>query len=301
MSVPAVAIRARLSVVERVSAYVALTKPRIIELLLITTLPTMILAERGLPGVWLMVATLLGGALAAGGANAINMYVDRDIDKLMHRTAKRPLVTGVIAPRNALIFAITLEIVAFVELWAWVNLLSAVLAVSATLFYVFIYTLWLKRTSKQNIVIGGAAGAMPVLVGWAAVTNSLAWAPVVLFGVIFLWTPPHFWALAVKDKDDYEAAHVPMMPVVATFRRTATEIIAYTVAMVALTLVLAPVAHLGAVYVVSAAVLGFGFVVMAVRLWIQATPKASMQLFSYSITYLTLLFVMMAVDVFVHH
>ena len=301
MSVPAVAIRARLSVVERVSAYVALTKPRIIELLLITTLPTMILAERGLPGVWLMVATLLGGALAAGGANAINMYVDRDIDKLMHRTAKRPLVTGVIAPRNALIFAISLEIVAFVELWAWVNLLSAVLAVSATLFYVFIYTLWLKRTSKQNIVIGGAAGAMPVLVGWAAVTNSLAWAPVVLFGVIFLWTPPHFWALAVKYKDDYEAAHVPMMPVVATFRRTATEIIAYTVAMVALTLVLAPVAHLGAVYVVSAAVLGFGFVVMAVRLWIQATPKASMQLFSYSITYLTLLFVMMAVDVFVHH
>jgi len=301
MSVPAVAIRARLSVVERVSAYVALTKPRIIELLLITTLPTMILAERGLPGVWLMVATLLGGALAAGGANAINMYVDRDIDKLMHRTAKRPLVTGVIAPRNALIFAITLEIVAFVELWAWVNLLSAVLAVSATLFYVFVYTLWLKRTSKQNIVIGGAAGAMPVLVGWAAVTNSLAWAPLVLFGVIFLWTPPHFWALAVKYKDDYEAAHVPMMPVVATFRRTATEIIAYTVAMVALTLVLAPVAHLGAVYVVSAAVLGFGFVVMAVRLWIQATPKASMQLFSYSITYLTLLFVMMAVDVFVHH
>jgi len=301
MSVPAVAIRARLSVMERVSAYVALTKPRIIELLLITTLPTMILAERGLPGVWLMVATLLGGALAAGGANAINMYVDRDIDKLMHRTAKRPLVTGVIAPRNALIFAITLEIVAFVELWAWVNLLSAVLAVSATLFYVFIYTLWLKRTSKQNIVIGGAAGAMPVLVGWAAVTNSLAWAPLVLFGVIFLWTPPHFWALAVKYKDDYEAAHVPMMPVVATFRRTATEIIAYTVAMVALTLVLAPVAHLGAVYVVSAAVLGFGFVVMAVRLWIQATPKASMQLFSYSITYLTLLFVMMAVDVFVHH
>jgi len=301
MSVPAVAIRARLSVVERVSAYVALTKPRIIELLLITTLPTMILAERGLPGVWLMVATLLGGALAAGGANAINMYVDRDIDKLMHRTAKRPLVTGVIAPRNALIFAITLEIVAFVELWAWVNLLSAVLAVSATLFYVFVYTLWLKRTSKQNIVIGGAAGAMPVLVGWAAVTNSLAWAPLVLFGVIFLWTPPHFWALAVKYKDDYEAAHVPMMPVVATFRRTATEIIAYTVAMVALTLVLAPVAHLGAVYVVSAAVLGLGFVVMAVRLWIQATPKASMQLFSYSITYLTLLFVMMAVDVFVHH
>jgi protoheme IX farnesyltransferase len=297
MSVPAVAIPVRLTAVSRVSAYVALTKPRIIELLLITTLPTMILAQGGLPGVWLMVATLLGGTLAAGGANAINMYVDRDIDKLMHRTAKRPLVTGVIAPRNALIFAVTLEVVAFVELWAWVNMLSAVLAVSATLFYVFVYTLWLKRTSKQNIVIGGAAGAMPVLVGWAAVTNSLAWAPVVLFGVIFMWTPPHFWALAFKYKDDYEAANVPMMPVVATFRRTATEILVYTVIMVGLTLALAPVAHLGVVYIVSAAVLGTGFIVMAVRLWMQATPKASMQLFSYSITYLTLLFVMMAVDV----
>ena len=183
----------------------ALTKPRIIELLLITTLPTMIVAQRGLPPVWLMVATLLGGALAAGGANAINMVVDRDIDKLMHRTRNRPLVTGAITPRNALIFAIALEVVAFVELWAWVNLLSAVLAVSATLFYVFVYTLWLKRTSSQNIVIGGAAGAVPVLVGWAAVTDSLAWTPVVLFAIIFVWTPPHFWALAVKYKDDYQA------------------------------------------------------------------------------------------------
>jgi protoheme IX farnesyltransferase len=299
MSVPAVAIQARLSIFERVSAYVALTKPRIIELLLITTLPTMILAQGGMPGVWLMIATLLGGTLAAGGANAINMYVDRDIDKLMHRTAKRPLVTGVIAPRNALVFAVTLEVVAFVELWAWVNLLSATLAVSATLFYVFIYTLWLKRTSKQNIVIGGAAGAMPVLVGWAAVTNTLAWTPIVLFAVIFMWTPPHFWALAFKYKDDYEAAHVPMMPVVATFRRTAFEILVYTVIMVGFTLLLAPVAHLGALYVVSAALLGIGFVAMAVRLWMQATPKASMQLFSYSITYLTLLFIVMAVDVFV--
>ncbi len=301
MSIPAVVIPARTSVLSRVSAYVALTKPRIIELLLITTLPTMILAKGGLPDVWLMIATLVGGALAAGGANAINMYVDRDIDKLMHRTAKRPLVTGAVTPRSALVFAVTLEIVAFVELWAWVNLLSAVLAVSATLFYVFIYTLWLKRTSKQNIVIGGAAGAMPVLVGWAAVTDSLAWAPVILFAVIFLWTPPHFWALAFKYKDDYKAAHVPMMPVVATFRRTAFEILAYTVAMVAATFALAPVAHLGTLYVVSAAVLGAGFIALAVRLWVQATPKASMQLFSYSITYLTLLFVLMAVDVFIQH
>ena len=301
MSVQAVAIPVRQSVLARVSAYVALTKPRIIELLLITTLPTMILAKGGMPDVWLMIATLLGGTLAAGGANAINMYVDRDIDKLMHRTAKRPLVTGVIAPRNALIFAITLEVVAFVELWAWVNLLSAVLAVSATLFYVFIYTLWLKRTSKQNIVIGGAAGAMPVLVGWAAVTDSLAWTPIVLFAVIFMWTPPHFWALAFKYKDDYEAAHVPMMPVVATFRRTAIEILVYTVIMVGCTLLLAPVAHLGLLYVVSAALLGAGFIALAIRLWVLATPKASMQLFSYSITYLTLLFCIMAVDVFAQH
>ena len=301
MSAPAVVLPGRLSVATRVSAYVALTKPRIIELLLITTLPTMILAKGGLPDVWLMIATLLGGALAAGGANAINMYVDRDIDKLMHRTARRPLVTGVIAPRNALIFAVTLEVVAFVELWAWVNLLSAVLAVSATLFYVFVYTLWLKRTSKQNIVIGGAAGAMPVLVGWAAVTDTLAWTPIVLFAVIFVWTPPHFWALAFKYKDDYEAAHVPMLPVVATFRRTATEIFVYSVIMVGLTLLLAPVAHLGSFYLASAALLGLGFVAMSVRMWMLATPKASMQLFSYSITYLTLLFVMMAVDVFVHH
>jgi protoheme IX farnesyltransferase len=299
MSLPAVAIPGRLSVPMRVAAYVALTKPRIIELLLITTLPTMILAQKGMPGVWLMTATLLGGALAAGGANAINMFVDRDIDKLMHRTAKRPLVTGVISPRNALIFAVTLEVVAFVELWAWVNLLSAALAVSATLFYVFVYTLWLKRTSKQNIVIGGAAGAMPVLVGWAAVTNSLAWTPIVLFAVIFTWTPPHFWALAFKYKDDYEAANVPMMPVVATFRRTAIEILVYTLIMVGFTLLLAPVAHLGAIYLVSAALLGIGFIAMSVRLWMQATPKASMQLFSYSITYLTLLFLVMAVDVFV--
>jgi len=280
---------------------VALTKPRIIELLLITTLPTMIVAQRGLPPVWLMAATLLGGALAAGGANAINMFVDRDIDKLMHRTAKRPLVTGAVTPRNALIFAVTLEVVAFVELWGWVNLLSAVLAISATLFYVFVYTLWLKRTSSQNIVIGGAAGAVPVLVGWAAVTDSLSWTPVVMFAIIFVWTPPHFWALAVKYKDDYQAASVPMLPAVATFRRTAREILVYSVILVGVSLLLAAVAKLGVLYVVGASVLGAVFIVMAVRLWRRATPKAAMQLFSYSITYLTLLFVVMAVDIFVKH
>ena len=178
-----------------IGAYVALTKPRIIELLLVTTLPTMVVAQRGLPPVWLMAATLAGGALAAGGANAINMVVDRDIDQVMNRTKNRPLVTGAMTPAAALVFALSLEVAAFVELWLAVNLLSAVLAVSATLFYVFVYTLWLKRRSSQNIVIGGAAGAVPVLVGWAAVTDSLAWAPVVMFAIIFIWTPPHFWSL----------------------------------------------------------------------------------------------------------
>ncbi len=301
MAISSVVLPRRTTAAARVGAYVALTKPRIIELLLITTLPTMIVAQRGLPPVLLMAATLLGGALAAGGANAINMFVDRDIDKLMHRTSKRPLVTGAVSPRNALVFAITLEVLAFVELWAWVNLLSAVLAISATLFYVFVYTLWLKRTSSQNIVIGGAAGAVPVLVGWAAVTNSLSWTPVVMFAIIFVWTPPHFWALAVKYKDDYQAAHVPMLPAVATFKRTAREILVYSVILVAVSLVLAGVAHLGAVYVVSASVLGVAFIAAAVRLLVRATPKAAMQLFSYSITYLTLLFVAMAVDIFTKH
>src|SRR3954469_1803431 len=226
----------------RAAAYVALTKPRIIELLLITTLPTMVVAQRGLPSGWLMLATLIGGALAAGGANAINMYVDRDIDALMKRTANRPLVTGELEPRAALVFAVTLEVVAFIELWQWVNLLSAVLAVSATFFYVFVYTLWLKRSSSQNIVIGGAAGAVPVLVGWSAVTNSLGWAPVVLFAIIFVWTPPHFWALAFKYRDDYSAAGVPMLPSVAGFAHTARQIVIYTVALWATSLVFAPVA-----------------------------------------------------------
>jgi protoheme IX farnesyltransferase len=284
-----------------VGAYVALTKPRIIELLLVTTLPTMIVARRGIPSVALMAATLVGGTLAAGGANAINMFVDRDIDKVMHRTRNRPLVTGAMAPRNALIFAVSLEVLAFAELWAWVNLLSAVLAVSATLFYVFVYTLWLKRRSSQNIVIGGAAGAVPVLVGWAAVTDHLAWSPVVLFAIIFVWTPPHFWALAFKYKEDYQAAEVPMLPAVATFARTAREILVYSVLLVGVTLLLAPVASLGVIYVASASLLGLVFVGLAARLRWRATPKAAMQLFSYSITYLTLLFVLMAVDILTKH
>src|SRR6516165_6830519 len=217
---------------QTIGAYVALTKPRIIELLLITTLPTMVVAQRGLPPVWLMAATLVGGALAAGGANAINMYVDRDIDRVMKRTKNRPLVTGAMTPAAALVFALALEVAAFVELWLAVNLLSAVLAISATLFYVFVYTLWLKRRFSQNIVIGGAAGAVPVLVGWAAVTNSLAWPPVVMFAIIFIWTPPHFWSLAVRYKEDYREAHVPMLPAVAPLRRTTAEILVYTAVLV---------------------------------------------------------------------
>jgi protoheme IX farnesyltransferase len=288
----------------RIGAYVALTKPRIVELLLVTTLPTMVVAQRGLPRLWLIVATLVGGSLAAGGANAVNMYVDRDIDRVMRRTQNRPLVTGSVTPAAALTFACALEVAAFFELWRFVNLLSAVLALSATAFYVGVYTLWLKRRSSQNIVVGGAAGAVPVLVGWAAVTGSLAWPPVILFAVIFLWTPPHFWALAVRYRDDYEAAHVPMLPVVASPVRIARNVFAYTVALVAVTIAFAPVAHMGLTYVVVAAVGGAAYLALAARLWVLAHRSSpiegeAMRLFGYSITYLTLLFASMALDVFV--
>ena len=283
----------------RVAGYVALTKPRIIELLLVTTVPTMFVAEQGVPSVWLMVATVLGGTFAAAGANATNMVVDADIDALMDRTKNRPLVTGVSSPRNALVFAITLEVVAFTWLVAFVNLLSAVLAVSATLFYVFVYTLWLKRTSTQNIVIGGAAGAVPVLVGWSAVTNSLGWAPIVLFLVIFYWTPPHFWALAIRYRDDYAKAEVPMLPVVASLETTARRILFYTVILVALTLVFAPVAGMGAIYLASALALGAVFTALALSLKRDPSEGTAMRLFTYSITYITLLFGAIVVDVVV--
>ncbi|MAU02682.1 MAG: heme o synthase [Actinomycetota bacterium] len=288
-----------LSLRARVAGYVALTKPRIIELLLVTTVPTMFVAEQGVPSVWLMVATVLGGTFAAGGANATNMVVDADIDALMERTKDRPLVTGVVSPRNALVFAITLEVVAFAWLVAFVNLLSAVLAVSATLFYVFVYTLWLKRTSTQNIVIGGAAGAVPVLVGWSAVTNSLGWAPIVLFLVIFYWTPPHFWALAIRYRDDYAKAEVPMLPVVASLETTARRILFYTVILVALTLVFAPVADMGAIYLASALALGAVFTAFALSLRRDPSEGTAMRLFTYSITYVTLLFGAIVVDVVV--
>jgi len=286
----------------RLAGFVALTKPRIVELLLVTTLPTMVVAARGWPPAGLVLATLLGGSLAAGGANAINMYVDRDIDAVMHRTRNRPLVTGVVQPAAALRFAVALEVVAFAELWALVNLLSAALAVSATLFYVFVYSLWLKRSTRQNIVIGGAAGAVPVLVGWAAVRNGLGLAPLVLFAIIFVWTPPHFWALAVKYREDYAAADVPMLPAVASLAVTARQIVLYTVALWACSLVFAPVAGLGDLYLAAAVVLGAIFLFYALQLKREQTVQRAMRLFGYSITYITLLFSAMAADqLLMHH
>jgi len=279
--------------------YVALMKLRVVELLLITTVPTMVLAEGGWPSFSLILITLVGGTLAAGGANAINMYIDRDIDGLMERTKNRPLVTGLIAPRNALVFAVALEIVAFAVLWAGTNLLAACLCMSATLFYVFVYSIWLKRTSKQNIVVGGAAGAVPVLVGWAAVTNSLAWEPWLLFLVIFLWTPPHFWALAIRHSDEYRAAGVPMLPVVESEKKVASAMTTYCAATVVASLALIWVADLGPVYAVTAAVLGALFLGGTIALGRSPSAAGSMRLFSFSITYLSVLFVALTVDVLV--
>ena len=251
-AVPEVPVLGRIGVKRKTLAYVALMKPRIIELLLVTTVPVQVVAARGLPSGWLVLWTVLGGTLAAGGANAINMYVDRDIDAVMDRTQQRPLVTGAVTPRAALTFAVLIEAVAFVWLWVLVNPLSAVLGLSACLFYVFVYTLWLKRSSSQNIVIGGAAGAIPVLIGWSSVTDSaratFGWAPVLLFALMFVWTPPHFWALAIKYKDDYARAEVPMLPVVATHRQTTVQIVAYTVLVWALSLAFGAAAGLGLLY-----------------------------------------------------
>ena len=282
---------------EQIVGYIALTKPQIIELLLVTTVPPMFVAAGTVPGAWLMVATVVGGAFAAGGANAINMFIDRDIDQLMERTKGRPLVTGVISPKNALIFALTLELVAFIWLWQFVNFLSAVLAISACLFYVFIYSLWLKRTYSLNVVIGGAAGAVPVLVGWAAVTNSLSWSPLILFLIIFFWTPPHTWALMIKYRDDYSNASVPMLPSVESLAVVANQIILYTIVQVALTIVFAFVADMGIFYLVSAIVLGAAFGALALTVKRDLSERSAMRLFSFSIVYITLLFGAITLDV----
>ena len=280
----------------RLRVYIALMKPRIIELLLVTTVPTMVLAERGLPSAWLVVATLVGGTLAAGSANAINNWADRDIDVVMHRTAHRPLARHEVSPLHALRFGIVLGVVAAAVLAAAVNVLSAALAVLAILFYVFIYTLGLKRRTSQNIVIGGAAGAFPVLIGWSAVTGTLALPAWILFGIVFAWTPPHFWALAMRYREDYARAGVPMLPVVASTRATTLQILGYTAVMVSLTLMLGPVAGLGLLYLIAALGLGAWFLGSTWRLVRQPTDEQAMRVFRVSISYLGLVFAAMAVD-----
>jgi protoheme IX farnesyltransferase len=292
----AVALQPDRGFAARLRGYIALTKPRIISLLLITTVPAMILAEQGLPSFWLMAATVIGGSLAAGGANAINCVIDRDIDALMHRTAGRPLPMGVIDPRAALVFALALEAAAFALLWATSNVLAATLALTATAFYVFIYTLWLKRTSPQNIVIGGAAGAFPPLVGWAAVTGGLALEPIILFAIVFVWTPPHFWALAIKYREDYGRADVPMLPVVATLESTTRQIFWYAVALVPVSLSLLATGSVSWLYGSAAVILAVMFVTRTWALRANPTPAAAMSVFKASIYYLALLFVAVAAD-----
>ena len=280
------------------AAYVALTKPRIIELLLVTTVPTMVLAARGWPGWGVTAATLVGGSLAAGSANALNCWWDRDIDVVMKRTSRRPLAQHTVTPTAALVFGLVLGVLATVELAVTTNLLSALLADAAIAFYVCVYTMLLKRRTSQNIVWGGAAGCMPVLIGWSAVTNSLSWAAVVLFAVIFFWTPPHFWALAMRFKDDYARADVPMLPVVATPQVVARRMVAYSWAMVATSALLA-LDGSGPVYAVSAVLLGAVFLREAhvlERRVRSGAPYNPMRLFHWSITYLALLFLAVAVD-----
>lgn len=286
--------------------YLALMKLRIIELLLITTVPTMFLAARGIPPLGLVAATLVGGTLSAGAANTLNCVIDRDIDAMMNRTATRPLVTGTVSTRAAVVFGIVLAVVSTLVLGVFVNWLSAGLALTAFGFYVGIYSVVLKRRTPQNIVWGGAAGCMPVLIGWSAVTNTVSWAAVVLFLVIFFWTPPHYWPLSMKFKDDYQAARVPMLPVVAPFVAVSRRILGYSWAMVAVSLALVPVARVGWVYAAGAVLSGAVFLAEAHRLHhhaVAGSPQAQlrpMRLFHLSISYLTVLFVAVAVDPLVY-
>jgi len=281
---------------ETTAAYFQLTKPRIIVLLLITTVPAMMLAQRGVPSLWLILATLLGGTIAAGSANAINCYLDRDIDEVMRRTRKRPLPAHLISPEHGLRFGFVLGAISFLFLSISVNVLAASLALSAIAFYVFVYTMWLKRTSTQNIVIGGAAGAVPALVGWAAVTGTVGLPAWVLFAIVFVWTPPHFWALAMRYSGDYAAAGIPMLPVVRGPEETRRQILLYSLVLFATSLVLVPAAHMGAVYIVTAVILGGMFVYRALKLWRGSNPAESMRLFKFSILYLALLFAAVAAD-----
>lgn len=287
----------------KAKAYLALTKPRVIELLLITTVPTMILAQHGLPNLWLVLATLLGGALSAGSANSFNCYLDADIDKIMGRTKNRPLVTGELSKREAYIFAWVIGAASVLWLGLLVNWLAAMLSLAAILFYVLVYTMLLKRRTPQNIVWGGAAGAMPVLIGWAAVTNSVDPAAWMLFLVIFLWTPPHYWPLSMRYREDYKAAGVPMLPVVRSNSVVAIQIVLYTWAMVVSSLLLIPLGSMGWIYTTVAVATGIWFIVEAYRLYAQRNEKEiknPMRLFHGSISYLTLLFVAVAIDPLLH-
>ena len=297
--------QATTSFADRIGAYVALTKPRIIELLLLTTVPVMFLAGRDVPSLALVVYTVFGGALSAGSANALNCVLDADIDQKMRRTARRPLPRHRVPTRNALVFGLVLGVVSTVFLWELVNPLSAVLALAANVFYVIGYTMLLKRRTAQNIVWGGAAGCFPALIGWTAVTNELAWAPVVLFLVVFFWTPPHFWALAMRYREDYAAADVPMLPSLVSSREVGKQIVNYSWVMVLTSLVLWPVAGTGWFYPSVAIVLGIIFLVEAYELRSRARDTEDlsiikpMRLFHLSNAYLALLFVAAAADPFI--
>ena len=281
----------------RVRSYVALMKLRVVELLLVTTVPAMMLAERGMPSIWLIIVTLVAGTLAAGSANTINCYVDRDIDQVMGRTRRRPLVQQTVAPARALVFGIVLGIVSTLLFAFFANWQAALLTDAAIAFYVFVYTLGLKRRTPSNIVIGGAAGCFPVLIGWAAVTGTVGWPAVLLFAIIFFWTPPHFWALAIRFRDDYAAAGIPMLPVVASIQVVTRRILVYSYLMVATSLALVPVADTGPVYLVAALAAGAWFLAEAHRIERQARRGEQvrpMRLFHMSTTYLTVLFLAVA-------
>ena len=294
----AVSTRPR-SIRRTISAYVALTKPRVIELLLVTTAPVMILAAGGLPSIWLVLATLVGGALSAGSAGAFNMYIDRDIDRVMHRTQNRPLVTGEITDRAALVFAFTIGIISIAWLGLTTNWLAASLSLTAIVFYVVVYTLVLKRRTEQNIIWGGIAGCFPVLIGWTAVTGSLDWPPLILFLVVFLWTPPHYWPLSMKYRDDYAAAQVPMLAVMRDRATVGMQVVLYAWATVVASLLLIPIAPMGALYTAVALLSGGWFVIESHRLYrraVRGLEAAPMRVFHASITYLTLLFVAVGID-----
>ena len=291
--------RTQIGLVRKSKAYFALTKPRVIELLLVTTAPVMILAQGGIPNLWLVLWTLVGGALSAGSAGAFNCYIDRDIDRVMKRTSKRPLVTGELSDREALGFAWVIGAASILVLGLLVNWLAAALSLVAILFYVLVYTLLLKRRTPQNIVWGGAAGCMPVLIGWAAVTGSLSWAPVILFGIVFLWTPPHYWPLSMRYRADYASVNVPMLAVVRGRTVVGLQVVLYAWATVACSLLLIPVAHMGILYSVVAVVAGGWFVFESHRLYAMAIRHDTvkpMRVFHSSISYLTLLFLAVGID-----